>query len=198
MIINLINNQLKMKKQFKSVLWLLFILSETFAHRTLKQSVKFIPSMWISTCIKKCPEKPLDLCDFYFQGYQDMIPQFDIPENSSSSSVKISPSILDKYINKTVNIYNTTRPGCLLNTKKQYKFTRYYYPSSINNIGYIFINASNIANCEDTCGKCVLMYTVVARPHWANGNTTLLLSGDGNLVFPEERRCVIFKTNNCY
>ncbi len=166
------------------------LLSYSSTSRTIKQ---FIPSMWYQKCIDKCPDKPLDMCDFYFQDYEESIPYFDIPTNSSM----LSPPILDKFINRTVDTYNSTRPACSLNLKKQYKFTNKFYPMSINHIGHIFINKTT-TTCDDFCGKCILLYIVKSRPHWSNGNYTLLLSGDGNTVFPEERRCVVFKTSPCY
>lgn len=172
----------------------LLLYKET-SSRQLKQ---FIPSNWISTCTEKCPETPLDLCDFYFQGYRNTIPYFNM-DNNSTTDFQISPQIFDKYINRTVDTYNSTRPACLLNKKNQYKFTNLYYPMSINHIGKVFINMTDYdSKCDNFCGKCLLLYIVKTRPHWKDGNYTLLLSGDGNIIFPEERRCVVFKTENCY
>jgi len=170
---------------------LLILLHKETSSRNLNQ---FIPSMWISTCIKNCPQTPLDLCDFYFQGYPDNIPYFELPNNGS-----FSPPILDKILNRTVDTYNSTRPACSLNLKSQYKFTNLYYPMSVNHIGHVFMNMTLFnSGCDDFCGKCMLLYIVKIRPHWSDGNYTLLLSGDGNTVFLEERRCIVFKTAPCF
>ena len=171
----------------------------TLAHgRHLKS---YIPSTWINKCLITCPKSPLDACDFYFQGFLSKVPVFDYGKNSSrfGNDTILTPAVLDKYLNRTVDIHTTTRPACYLNNKNVTKFTNMYYASGIRRIGHVMVNKSATTDkCDEFCGKCVLLYMVQARPHWPDGSFTELLSGDNNTVFPESRRCVVFKTTSCY
>lgn len=181
-----------------TILSLVFILAASI-HVHGRSIQQYIPSNWIYKCLIQCPSQPLDVCDFYFQGYHDQLPVFTYNTTSPKylNNTVLTPPVLDKYLNRTVDIHTTSRPACYLNNKNVTKFTNIYYATGMNHVGHVLVNTT--ANkCDEFCGRCVLLYTVQARPHWKDGSFTQLLSGDNNPTFPEARRCVVFKTEPCY
>lgn len=170
----------------------------------------------IPTC---CPESPFLHCDFYFDGFEHSIPVFELsdgvegdhPLNTVFSSklnwkgwtAQFSPSVKDIKSGNKAYIGSTWKNGTFLQCDS--------LPSYVNTEGQFFI--SNILNVDGSKlfarrfqrstptqhgvefyqDRCILLPLTQIGIPTASGNLNLDIN-DKNPNYPEERRCLIFKT----
>jgi len=165
------------------------------------QSYNYNPFMWVENCINKtCPRSSLERCDFYFNNSKCEIPIFNLTSlrNNSTEDIMISETVMENVLYRSIDISPfQRRNGCILNNTNPGVFTNLFYGNSYMRLGKIFINSTvlNSINPDSLGNGCVLLYLPQVRPHWADKSTTLLVSGDKNDIYHEDRRCVVFKIN---
>jgi len=170
-------------------------------NRYMMQSYNYNPFMWVENCINKtCPRSSLERCDFYFNNSKCEIPIFNLTSlgYNLKEDVMIPETVMENVLYRSIDISPfQRRNACLLNKTNSGDYTNLFYGNSYNRLGKIYINVTvlNSTNMESLNNSCVLLYLPQVRPHWVDKSTTLLVSGDKNDVYHEDRRCVIFKVS---
>jgi len=170
-------------------------------NRHMMQSYNYNPFMWVENCINKtCPRSSLERCDFYFNNSKCEIPIFNLTSlgYDLTEDIMIPETIMENVLYRSIDISQfQRRNACVLNKTNNADFTNLFYGGSYNRLGKIFINATvlNLTDMDSLKNSCVLLYLPQVRPHWANKATTLLVSGDKNDIYHEDRRCVVFKVS---
>eukprot|EP00897_Mesotaenium_endlicherianum_P007258 jgi/Mesen1/6560/ME000334S05891 len=184
---------------------------------SLLSSAVFIVAAPLPIC---CPSSPATLCDFYFDGYQNKIPTFHLQDGEKGdhaispasvaslrwvgSVANFSPGIKTQQIDKLVNIGGTGYNGTFLRCPKP-------VPEGENTLGQFYIAGDESATAKlyarswqrqtaDQNGvkwylnRCIRLDILGATIYNLDGSVFNLDIADGNLDFPEDRRCIVFKT----
>lgn len=169
-----------------------------------------------------CPTHPKTLCDFYFDGYEHIVPTFYLDDGVKGDHALVpkARSTLNwvgdmSCFSPAVKDY-VTHDYVLANTKNATFLTypdpggTYDYQWALDTFDQFYLNAKTDAKShlyartwhekneywhqENRCfyeNKCVFLPFTAVMFHT---NTTNLNIGDQNPVYPEQRRCVVFKT----
>ena len=170
----------------------------------------------IPTC---CPSTPLLYCDFFFEGFEHQLPTYvlkdgltgDHPLQTEYSRkihwkgwpAEFSPSVRDSKSGNKAYVGSTWQNGTFLQCPA--------LPKWINTNGQLFI--SNVGNIDGSKlfarkfqkatpsqwgikfyrHRCILLPLTQISIPTAKGNLNLDLN-DNNKAYPQQRRCVVFKT----
>lgn len=193
--------------KYFSVFALLILSTEIYCRpithtRYMMQAYNYNPFMWVENCINKtCPRSSLERCDFYFNNSKCEIPKFNLTSLGGGNLIEdimISETVMENVLYRSIDISPFQhRNACILNNTNNGKFTNLFYGNGYNRLGKIFINSTvfNSINIDSLNNSCILLYLPQVRPHWVDKSTTLLVSGDKNDIYHEDRRCVVFKVS---
>lgn len=168
-----------------------------------------------------CPKSPSQYCDFGFDGYMHTVPVFHLtdgyngdkiltPSLSSSfhwdgSLENFSPGILYGATGQLVDVFATNKNGTFLRCPRlfpsSYNAGKQFYVSSGNGkVARLWTRAFQKSTRHQHGmsfykNRCVYLPLTGVTVTNKEGKSVNLLAGDGNMEFPEKRRCVIFKTS---
>lgn len=145
-----------------------------------------------------CPTNPLGLCSFYFTGYSSALYSFAI--STTSPDKTFGPAILfSGNTSLTIAVSNSGPPVFFGSVPSG--TTCNGYNSRINDFFYLAGSPSklvrrsyNQVNAADVTGRCVLLQIDSAQVTINGKTVTNLNPNDGNNAFPQDKRCILFKT----
>ena len=196
-------------------------------HPTAWEGVKASPRSLLAakylgepTC---CPKSPFEFCDFFFDGYDHVVPTFHLADGYngdhvlspilaknfhwSGSLFNFAPGVKSVKLQTLVNVADTYQNATFLSCKKLPPWVQagnqFYLASGGSNVGKLWTRYFN----NKTKGKkgqhgqrwyrnrCVLLPITNAAVPTASGKLIKLSVNDKNVDFPQRRRCVVFKTS---
>lgn len=170
-----------------------------------------------------CPQSPFEDCDFFFDGYDHVIPTFHLADGYngdhvlspilaknfhwSGSLINFAPGVKSQKLQTLVNVADTYQNGTYYSCKNLPPAVnpgnQFYLNSGGSNVGKLWVRTFN----RKTQGKkgqhgqkwyrnrCIYLPITNAAVPTSSGKLIKLFVNDGNLDFPQRRRCVVFKTS---
>lgn len=179
---------------------------------TLEDESTIVPP----TC---CPDSPTLYCDFVFHGFEHIIPTFHLQDgmvsdhplltfptkflNWKGSTERFSPTVIDVKTKTEIIVSSNTINGTFLQCPTP-------LPENVNTEGQFYVTTGYEQGAklfartftteeggtkdrkffQDRCVLLPLTSLAISTPNATNN----LVPGDGNLEYPEKRRCILFKT----
>lgn len=171
----------------------------------------------LPTC---CPSHPLLYCDFYFDGYDQKLPVYRLDDGINTDHPlspfpsrmfgwigylgHFSPAIRDSKTDAISYVTSSWRNGTFLECPStvhdnRYPGNQFYISNSLEDgVGKLFTRAFQRATIDQPGreffeGRCIYLPLTSITVPGPEGNIQLEVN-DENPNYPEERRCVVFKT----
>lgn len=147
-----------------------------------------------------CPSSPTTLCSFYFTGSRTTIPSFNIPSYPADVGFSApivwgpKPLLVVTVSNSGPAVFFGSVPAGTTANGYNSRINDFFYLSSSSSPSKLAHRSFNQVTQSDVAGRCVLLQINSAQVKVGGQTVTNLNPNDGNSAFPQDKRCIVFKT----